>query len=451
MLNISNNSIDHKIEKTEFNSFSLLKYHKPSRLFKRSILITIILGAIILFIPWTQNIRSKGYVTALKPEQRPQSINSLIDGRIEKWFVNEGNYVNKGDTILFISEIKDTYFDPQLLERQGSQINSKAQSLTAYKSKVRALDNQITALTKTKRLKIKQAKNYIAQAKLRIKSDSIDYQAAITNENIASKQLGRAEELFNKGLKSLTDLELKKLKLQETSAKLMSAENKLLETKNKLINAQVELYSIQNQYDDKIAKANSEKQSSLSMKFDSEAAIAKMQNQYTNYSVRQGMYYITASQNGYITQAVKFGLGETVKAGEELITIMPSKYDLAVAMYIEPMNIPLIQKGQEIRFMFDGWPTIVFSGWPNLSYGTFGGKVVAIDNFISPNGKYRILVSPDKEDKEWPSGLRLGSGANGLALLKDVPIWYELWRRLNGFPPDYYKSNHEKNETKTKK
>jgi len=22
-------------------------------------------------------------------------------------------------------------------------------------------------------------------------------------------------------------------------------------------------------------------------------------------------------------------------------------------------------------------------------------------------------------------------------MLQDVPIWYELWRQFNGFPPDY--------------
>jgi membrane fusion protein, adhesin transport system len=35
--------------------------------------------------------------------------------------------------------------------------------------------------------------------------------------------------------------------------------------------------------------------------------------------------------------------------------------------------------------------------------------------------------------------LRVGSGARGFALLNDVPIWYELWRQLNGFPPNFYK------------
>jgi hypothetical protein len=63
---------------------------------------------------------------------------------------------------------------------------------------------------------------------------------------------------------------------------------------------------------------------------------------------------------------------------------------------------------------------------------------VAIDNFISQNGKYRLLVAQDPVEDPWPTGLRVGSGAISMALLKNVPIWYEIWRKLNGFPPDYY-------------
>ncbi len=177
----------------------------------------------------------------------------------------------------------------------------------------------------------------------------------------------------------------------------------------------------------------------MSSLYDAEAIVTKMQNQYMNYSVRTGFYYITAPQNGYITQAIRSGIGETVKEGEELVSIMPSIYDLAVFIYVRPMDLPLINIGQPVRFMFDGWPTVVFSGWPNLSYGTFGGNVIAIDNFISENGMFRLLVAPDPNDEPWPDGLRVGSGASGMALLKDVPIWYELWRKLNGFPPDFYK------------
>ena len=100
------------------------------------------------FLPWTQNIRGNGQVTALSPPQRPQELNSMIDGRIEEWYVQEGDKVDKGDTILFIREIKDEYFDPQLLERTQEQITAKRQSLGFYEEKIDALNNQIKLLKK---------------------------------------------------------------------------------------------------------------------------------------------------------------------------------------------------------------------------------------------------------------------------------------------------------------
>lgn len=438
MLNLSHNSVDSKVQRKDFKSFSMLNSYPSGKIFTRLLVFSLFVVILTLFLPWTQNIRSKGYVTTLKPNQRPQTINSVIAGRIEKWFVQEGDYVAKGDTILFISEIKDEYFDPQLLTRTEEQLKSKELTVDSYMEKVKAIDNQIDAMYKTKTLKIEQAKNYIKQAQLKIQSDSINFQAAIMNNDIALRQVARMEQLYEEGLKSLTDLEKAKLKIQDTEAKKISAENKLLSSINELINAKVELSSIENQYQDKLSKAISEKYASLSSMYDAEAVVTKMQNQFINYSVRTGYYYIQAQVDGYVTKTIRSGIGETIKEGEEIVSIMPAVYDLAVSMYIEPMDLPLIQKGQEIRFMFDGWPSVVFSGWPNLSYGTFGGNVVAIDNFISTNGKYRILVAPDSNDVKWPEGLRVGSGANGLALLKDVPIWYELWRKLNGFPPDYY-------------
>jgi hypothetical protein len=173
---------------------------------------------------------------------------------------------------------------------------------------------------------------------------------------------------------------------------------------------------------------------------DARTEVVKMENQLTNYQVRASFYYVTAPQTGYITEAVSTGIGENIKAGDNLITIMPDNVDYAVEMFVEPMDLPLMNVGNEIRIIFDGWPSIVFSGWPIITYGTFGGEVVAIDRFISPNGKYRLLVKPDPDEPEWPDAIRVGSGANTLALLNDVPVWYELWRRINGFPPDYYSS-----------
>ena len=98
-----------------------------------------------------------------------------------------------------------------------------------------------------------------------------------------------------------------------------------------------------------------------------------------------------------------------MKEGEALFRIVPTIYDLAVEIFVEPMDLPLIKVGQKVRFFFDGWPSVVFSGWPSVSYGTYGGNVIAIDTYISHNGKYRILVSPDPDDHPWPKELSIGS------------------------------------------
>lgn len=440
MLNISEKSIQDKINADEIPALKKVEAKKSGRVFLRLTLIFFGLLIIIMFLPWTQNIRGTGNVTTLRPDERPQTIHSIIAGRIEKWYVREGDFVNKGDTIMYISEIKDEYFDPELLVRTEQQLKSKEMSVQSYMEKIKSLDNQIDALSKTSQLKLEQAKNKRRQAKLKVKSDSMDFQAAKINFDISNEQFKRYEKLHEDGLKSQTDLENRRLKMQESQAKMISAENKLLSSRNELINASVELSSIQAQYKDQISKAESDKFTAMSSMYDAEAVVTKLQNQYMNYSVRTGMYYITAPQDGYITKAIQSGIGETIKEGEEIVSIMPSKYTLAVEMYISPIDLPLVTLGQHVRIQFDGWPAIVFSGWPNTSYGTYGGEIVAIDNFISTNGKYRVLVAQDPDDHPWPDALRVGAGATSMILLSDVPIWFEVWRKINGFPPNYYKN-----------
>ena len=438
MLNISNNPLNKTVHLTGYKSTDKVFHQRHYKHFNRFLIGSAIFGFIVLFLPWTQNIRGNGYLTTLKPDQRPQTIQSPIPGRIEKWYVQEGDYVKKGDTILFISEVKGEYFDPKQVERTGQQIEAKSASVTSYEGKVRALQNHIAALTNERRLKLEQAKNKLMQSKLKVQSDSIDLEAAKTNISIAQRQYARIEQLQTEGLKAVTDVEEKRLKLQETQAKLISQENKLLASRNEIINAQVEIGRVQNEYTNKISKAESDMFTAQSSQFDSEAQVTKLENEFTNYEMRNDMYYIRAPQNGFINKAIQGGIGQTFKEGEALLGIMPADIEMAVETFVEPLDLPLIHKGEKVRIQFDGWPAIVFSGWPNVSYGTYGGVVIAVERFISDNGKYRVLLAPDPNDIKWPKDIRVGSGAYTIALLEDVSIWYELWRQLNGFPPNYY-------------
>ncbi len=427
------------VDKKKFSSFALVDRRSTGKLLLRLLSIFAGIGLVFMFLPWTQNIRADGNVIALKPEQRPQSIQSVIGGRIERWYVQEGDYVVTGDTILYISEVKDQYFDDQILVRTNEQIDSKQNAVESYSNKVIALETQISALRESLVLKLQQAENKIIQSQLKVKTDSFDLEAAKINFEVAKDQLVRVKELYKGGLYSLIDVESRELTFQKETAKLTAAENKLLTSKNELINAQVEISSIDASFRDEVAKAQADKYTAMSSMFASEATTSKLQNDLENYTVRRSLYYITAPQDGYITQVIESGIGETVKEGQKIVTLMPSKYDLAVEVFIKPLDLPLMQKGQPVQIQFDGWPAIVFSGWPNTSYGTYSGNVLAMDNFANANGQYRILVTPDLESYPWPDALRVGAGATSMVLLKDVPIYYELWRNVNGFPPDYYK------------
>ncbi len=447
MLNISKkNPIAENIEK--YSTVKNLANRPHYQILNKIIIYVSLIGIVILFLPWTQNISGSGAVTTLKPDQRPQTIHSAIGGRIEKWFVKEGDYVKKGDTILFISEIKEDYFDPNLVANTKNQVDAKKMALQSYGSKVTTLSSQINAIQNERQLKLQQAQNKIRQSLLKVKSDSMDLEAVKTQIKIANTQFNRAVTLNKEGLKPMTDVEEKRLKLQEVEAKIITQENKFLASKNELINSKVEVNRIQAEYTEKVSKAESDQYTALSNQYDTEAQVNKLQNQYVNYQIRNGMYYIKAPQDGYINRAIQSGIGEIIKEGTQIVSIMPSKYDIAVETFVSPNDLPLIHKGEKVRIWFDGWPTVVFSGWPNMSYGTFGGKIVAVENFISSNGKFRVLIAPDQEEDKWPKQISIGSGAQTLALLDNVPIWFELWRTLNGFPPNYYQPKEEKSKDK---
>ncbi len=438
MLNISHNQLNKSVDLTQSKSGKRVFHGRYYKYFNRFLFAFAVVGIIILFLPWTQNITGRGNVTTLTPDQRPQTIQSQIPGRIEKWYVREGDFVKKGDTLIKISEVKSEYFDPDLVARTAEQRNAKASSVVSYKGKVNAQNIRIAALVNERRLKLQQAENKILQSNLKVQSDSIDYVAALTNIKIAKTKYNRADSLFKEGFTALRKVEDARVKLQDTEAKLISQQAKLLGSKNEVLNAKIEISKIKAEYSDKISKAESEKFSAESNQFDTEAQVTKLDNQYTNYKIRNSLLHITAPYDGYINKAIRAGVGQTFKEGEELIGIMPAEIDLAVEMFVDPIDLPLVHKGEKVRVQFDGWPAIVFSGWPNASYGTYGAKVVAVENFISANGKFRVLLAPDEEDHKWPKDIRAGSGAYTMALLEDVPIWFELWRQLNGFPPNYY-------------
>ncbi|GCC52540.1 biotin attachment protein [Chryseotalea sanaruensis] len=410
MLNLSKNRIERAIHQDRLYSLRALKTPNTGKTLA-AILATIgFIGTVILFLPWQQNVRGTGKVTAFNPANRPQTIESVIAGQIQIWHVREGDFVLKGDTIITIREVKEKYFDPQLLLRLKEQLSAKVSSLDSKESKAKALQRQIQALRATLANKLDQSKAKLDAEKVRFQNAENQYQ--------------RNKKLFEAGNIALT-------KFQDIEYKYQGAQADYL-------NAQIELDRVEAEYMDKISKAESDLSSTQADLFDTEGEISKLRNEYANMQIRNERYQILAPQSGFIVKTMQAGIGETVKEGDPICTIMPDVSDLAVELYVKAMDVPLVEKGRNVRIQFDGWPALQFSGWPSVSVGTFGGTVKVIDYVSSKPGEFRLIVLPDDKDEQWPKQLRVGSGIKAWVMLEDVPVWYELWRQLNGFPPSLY-------------
>jgi len=420
MLKISSKSVEKMMPQDRLYSLRSLDTPMAGKILARWLLGMGIIFLIILFLPWQQNIRGKGKVTALSPRNRPQTIETIIAGRIQKWKVSEGQFVEKGDTIAIISEVKEKYFDPQFLVRLRQVIDSKENSLNSKDMKAQALRRQVVALENGMRTKTNQARAKLEAERVRFAN--------------AKNQYERNKKLFEAGNIPLT-------KFQDFDYKYQGAEADF-------VNAEIEIERVQAEYLDKINKAESDLNNTLSEQFETQAEIANLRNEFTNMEIRSQQYFILAPQAGFVVKATQAGIGETIKEGEPVCTIMPDSNDVAVEMHVKAMDVPLISLGRKVRIEFDGFPALQFSGWPSVSVGSFGGLVKVIDYVNSKPGEFRILVIPDKDDQKWPKQIRNGSGTQSWVMLDDVPVWYEIWRQLNGFPPSLYEEPLDVEPTK---
>lgn len=90
------------------------------------VLIFVAGAAIAWRTPWLQTAAGAGTVVALNPADRVHNISAFVDGRVERWFVQDGAVVSAGDPIVEISDI-----DPDFVERLQAERSSLAHALSA--------------------------------------------------------------------------------------------------------------------------------------------------------------------------------------------------------------------------------------------------------------------------------------------------------------------------------
>lgn len=417
----SSNAEKEPSDKRRLPAINLTGSNRLPQLFSRALLVGF--AILVLFVataPWRQFVRGNGRVIAFDPLERRINVEAMVSGRVNKLNVSEGQSIKKGHVI---AEIQDN--DPNLLDNIRSQKSAAQSRIELVNTRVEALEAQIVQQNMAK----EQA---LDAARQKVSADQISAETAMLD-------FTRVESLFQKGLSSRRDYEMAIMRRDSTAASLKSSQAVLKRTEN--------------DFNALISATTAARQSARS-------DMAKATEELASFEIRLSQnqrQVITAPRDGIVLN-VPVNDGSYLKPGDLICVVIPETEQRFAEIWVDGNDVALIKQrreekgvvipGSSVRLTFEGWPAIQAIGWPQLAVGTFGGEVLFVDATDDGKGKFRVVVAPqedvvDRRDGKgpvkvaWPAGdrwLRQGVLTNGWILLDEVPLWFELWRQINGFP-----------------
>lgn len=432
--------------KEELSALKLVQSSVFARRLAKCLLVLLCLSVVaMLVLPWQQSAKGTGRVTAYVPQERQQTVMSPVKGIVDRVAdgLVEGSRVKQGD---FIVEIGPAAAN--MNEQLAAQLGDLTEKLRTAQAKADAYFQNMQDYADARDFAVGAADELIkaAEAKVRSKEDLI---AAYTSKEWQARtNYERQQRLMRQGIKSRKEIEKMKKDWEVARAELESKQRDVT-------TAEKELAAKRKEREEKLKTAQTKVDYARAMREDALGAKATAQKEIRTVSMKQSemrRMTITAPRDGTIFRMPVFERGMTIKEGSELFTIVPETTDLAVELWLKGNDVPLVRPGDHVRLQFEGWPAVQFAGWPSVAVGTFGGKVAAIDEADNGKGKFRIQIRPDGE-VEWPSHrfLRQGVRANGWVMLQQVPLGYEMWRQLNGFPPVVAEDEPVKKDDKDEK
>ncbi|MCX7407214.1 MAG: HlyD family efflux transporter periplasmic adaptor subunit [Planctomycetales bacterium] len=407
-----------------------------ARRIARVLLFVLILSLIAMFAaPWQQTAAGKGQVVAFDSNQRHQDVDAPISGRIVNWqpTLIEGAMVKEGER-LFDIEVIDTDIRTQM----GLQLAATQRKLEADRTIVNAYFENVQAFKDVKEQVILAGGEFIKVAEQKFKAEEEGLKGALAAAEQSEKDRVRRKELLDQKVGSQFDWERAVRQADEANAKVEQARSYVKAAANELVGKKAELVA-------KTREAQAKIDSSTAVYEKSKGDFAATEKEIADINAKLTMQKqpVLAPQDGYIFKLKVSQGGQIVSQGSSLLELVPSSPDRAVAIKVDGNDAPLVSskdsagRPRKVRLQFEGWPAVQFSGWPSAAVGTFGGIVSVVDSTDDGQGKFRVLILPDPDEAPWPNEmiLRQGVRANGWVLLNEVPLGWEVWRQMNGFPP----------------
>ncbi len=425
---------------SQFESWTAVSIPQSLQTSTRWTLILFFLSLIgLAFIPWTQTVTATGQLSAYSPSERPQEVHAPIEARIKEWQVNEGITVKLGHPVVILSDVDPKFLAPDLISRLDQSIAALEERREAALTRAELLVQQIQEMNKLTDAASRSAESRVNEASKRIRSVEQRFAAAKVAAKTAALNLERSQLLEAEGLLSRRDLELAIQGDAAAQAELRASEAAVQEVAQSRSALTYGRTQIEAELAQRILDTRSKRASALAEAAKASKELADLALTRSNAVQRRAASQITAPIDGTVVRMTRVGPGEIVHPGDPLFTIVPTSDTRAVEMWVDSLHAPLLKPNRNVRLLFQGIPAIPLPSWPEMMAGTFDGRIHVVDQAPDRQNRFRFWVTPDPSGVPWPPQhqVRQGTQVMGWVLLNRVPLWYELWRRINLFPPDF--------------
>ncbi len=414
----------------EDDALRLVRAPRTARTIARLLVWLLAIVALALaVVPFQQSSSAHGRVIAFAPLDRQQTIEAPVEGRVVRWYVQEGEHVEEGTPL---ADIADNDVDLlSRLEREKAALDAR---MDAARSRTSAVGDRVKSLGSSRDSALVAAESRVRMARDRARAAEQSVVAAQAAHRTAELNLGRQRPLFQEGLASKRQVELAELDEARMRTDIERAEAALSAARSEENALASDMAKIRNDASASINDATASRATAEAEIAAASAEIARMEVRLA----RQLRQAVKAPRPGTVLRLVAKQGGEMVKAGDILAVLVPDSESAAVELWVDGNDVNLVTPGRDVRLQFEGWPAIQFSGWPSAAVGTYGGVVAFVDATDDGKGQFRVVVVP-RAAADWPSKqyLRQGMRTNGWILLDSVKLGYELWRTFNGFPPSW--------------
>ena len=383
---------------------------------------------IILFLPWRQSVQGEGELIAYHPGERVHFISATIDGFIDAFHVSENEHITKGMKLFTMVDLDKDY-----AKRVHSMRESLEQQYKNIEEEITVLDKNKANVIDQKGIRSKLFDTQTTQAEEKLKSLQMKRKAQLNSYEIELSNFKRIQQLYKEHIESKRNYE--------------RAENSYISAKTKLEKIDIDI-EVQKRHLTMITQEKSQFlkeientirsiDNSILSALNRLNVVQREQEQQLSHIARYEKSEVLAEKDGYAMRILKNDKNTYIKKGEPVIQFSPDVSERSVLLKISDFNMPLIKEGLTVRIRFHGWPVLHIPGWPIIRFGTFGGIIKKVDPILHEKGYYYAYIIEDPNEP-WPpqEQLRVGTSSTIWVALSNVPIWYQLWRLMNAFPPN---------------